>query len=244
MHCRNSRLANVGPAAGLGAPIAGPAQRNGLNGDPAKVCCTVYNHRFPPLRHSAAMHQPQLFTEETALPSGMSYEPDFLSVSEEAALLQVVKALPFSEAQYKEWTARRRVVSYGGRFDFSRNVLLAADPIPPFLHPLRQRVANWSGIAASKINHALLSEYSPGTPLGWHRDAPNFEVVVGVSLGGSGRMRLRPFPPAMNSRAALVLDVEPRSIYQLQGAARWDWQHAISPARHLRYSITFRTLVG
>jgi len=41
-----------------------------------------------------------------------------------------------------------------------------------------------------------------------------------------------------------VLVLEPRSAYILRGAARWRWQHAISPTKALRYSITFRTMKG
>ena len=55
-------------------------------------------------------------------------------------------------------------------------------------------------------------------------------------------MRFRPYPHRRNDRTTLKLDLEPRSAYAMSGAARWDWQHAISPTRELRYSITFRTL--
>jgi alkylated DNA repair dioxygenase AlkB len=191
------------------------------------------------------MQQAQLFNAAPALPEGMLYEAGFLSMEEETALLALLQTLPFAGAEYKEWTANRRIVSYGGRYDFNRNVLREAAPIPEFLHPLRGRVCAWSGIPAERINHLLVNEYRPGTQLGWHRDAPDYETVVGVSLGATGRMRLRPYPPqAGHGRAALALDLEPRSIYRLQGPARWDWQHAISPTKGLRYSITFRTLAS
>jgi alkylated DNA repair dioxygenase AlkB len=189
------------------------------------------------------MEQPQLFAIAPNLPEGMVYEPAFLTAEEERALLAAIGALPLHEARYKDWNARRRIVSYGGRYDFSRNELLPADPIAPFLHPLRDRIAAWSGIPSEEFGHALVSEYSPGTPLGWHRDIHHFGTIVGVSLAGTGRMRLRPYPPQKGRcRAALVLDLEPRSAYILSGPARWEWQHAISPTMALRYSITFRTL--
>ena len=93
------------------------------------------------------------------------------------------------------------------------------------------------------FTHALIAEYRPGTQLGWHRDVPDFELVTGVSLKGVARMRLRPYPPAkMRARATLTIDLAPRSAYLMRDAARWQWQHAISPTRELRYSITFRTL--
>jgi alkylated DNA repair dioxygenase AlkB len=188
------------------------------------------------------MEQPDFFVAGAELPAGMVYCPAFVAPAEELELLKAVHALPFQEARYREWNARRRIVSFGGRYDFSRNELLAAEPIPPFLLPLRQRIAEWVGETAGKFTHALINEYSPGTPLGWHRDAPVFDTVVGVSLAGAGRMRLRPYPPRKGRDQATVLNMAPRSAYILRGEARWDWQHAISPTRSLRYSITFRTL--
>jgi alkylated DNA repair dioxygenase AlkB len=189
------------------------------------------------------MTQTQLFEDSSPLPEGLRYEPAFLSPPEEASLLDTIRAQPLQEAQYKEWSAKRRIVSYGGSYDFSSNELKPAGPVPPWLHPLRARIADWVDIPASEFNHVLVAEYSPGTQLGWHRDVPNFEAVVGVSLLGKARMRLRRYPAKAGLRRAdLTLDLEPRSIYAMRGAARWEWQHAISPTKELRYSITFRTL--
>ena len=87
-----------------------------------------------------------------------------------------------------------------------------------------------------------MAEYQPGTPLGWHRDVPQFERVVGISLAGQARMRFRPYPLRENRREdVFALDLDPRSVYVLQGDARWRWQHRVAPTRMLRYSITFRT---
>jgi alkylated DNA repair dioxygenase AlkB len=150
--------------------------------------------------------------------------------------------LPLHDAQYKEWTAKRRIISYGGSYDFVHNKLLTAEPLPAWLYKLRSAVAEWSGEPAGDFNHAIIAEYQPGTQLGWHRDVPNFETIVGISLAGSARLRLRPYPHTRNSRSGLALELRPRSIYALRGAVRWDWQHAISPTKCMRYSITFRTL--
>jgi alkylated DNA repair dioxygenase AlkB len=187
------------------------------------------------------MVQRQLFAGPGALPEGFTYAADFLGADEEGQLLARIQELPLAPAQYKEWRARRRVVSFGGSYDFSRNELKAAPPIPQFLHGLRERVAQWAGLAAGRIEHAMIAEYPPGTPLGWHRDVPQFEDVVGVSLLGQARLRFRPWPPAAGARTACALELEPRSVYALRDGARWQWQHAISPTRELRYSITFRT---
>jgi len=90
----------------------------------------------------------------------------------------------------------------------------------------------------------LVTEYRPGTPLGWHRDAPDFGRVAGVSLGGWARMRLRTYSrnEPLGDDKPISLDLPPRSAYQMNGPARWRWQHAIPATKELRYSITFRTL--
>jgi alkylated DNA repair dioxygenase AlkB len=179
---------------------------------------------------------------QPALPPGMRLQTDFLTQEEEATLVQVIAALPLAPMQYQQYTARRRVVSYGGQYDFSAQKLNAAQPLPAWLDPLRERAGAWAGIAPEHFTQALVAEYAPGTPLGWHRDVPDFEDVVGISLLDHAVMRFRPYPHETGSKAAtLKLVLPPRSIYLLRGPARWGWQHAVSPTKALRYSITLRT---
>ena len=184
--------------------------------------------------------QSQLFGAMAALPEGFVYPPEFISAGEERALLEAIGALPLVEARYRQYTARRRVAYFGFAYEFSTNRLGEVAPVPGFLHPLREKVARWMGLAPEAFAHALINEYRPGTPLGWHRDAPDFGRVAGVSLGGWARMRLRRYPPGKEK--PVVLELAPRSAYQLDGPVRWQWQHSIPPTRELRYSITFRTL--
>jgi alkylated DNA repair dioxygenase AlkB len=176
-----------------------------------------------------------------AAPPGLSYAPEFLSAQEETQLLALLNGLPFQEAQYKEWHARRRIVSFGGRYDFTRHQLNDAPPIPEFLLPLRERIARFANIAPENIRHAMVAEYQPATPLGWHRDVPDFELIMGVSLRGYARLRFRPWPPKLNARTTFAIELAPRSAYVLREDVRWHWQHAVSPTKELRYSITFRT---
>jgi alkylated DNA repair dioxygenase AlkB len=192
--------------------------------------------------HTAHVTQADFIGLVRDSPDGFVYRPEFLDADEERRLLETLGSLPFKEARYREWQAKRRIVSYGGRYDFTHHSLDPAPPIPEFLGKLRERIADWAGISATALQHATVAEYRPGTQLGWHRDVPDFEQVMGVSLGGPARMRLRPYPPERNARAARVVDLAPRSAYAFRGPARWNWQHAISPTKQLRYSITFRTL--
>jgi alkylated DNA repair dioxygenase AlkB len=189
------------------------------------------------------MSQQALFPSSTGpvFAQGYAYEAEFISASEETALVREIQRLPLAEAEYKQYTAKRRIVSYGGRYDFTANRLDVAEPIAAFLLPLRERAAKWTGIAADRFTHALVAEYREGTQLGWHRDVADFELVVGISLNSAARMRFRKYPPQPRARS-IAIELAPRSIYCLKDEARWDWQHSVPPTPALRYSITFRTL--
>ena len=162
--------------------------------------------------------------------SGFDYRPAFITPAEERSLLQAIAALPFVDAHYKEYTAKRRIVVY-------------EEGVPDFLEAFSARIAAWLDLAADAFRHALVAEYRPGTGVGWHRDMPDFELVAGISLGSPARMRFRPYPPAKpGKRDILSLELEPGSAYVLRDDVRWKWQHSIAPTGALRYSITFRTL--
>lgn len=189
-----------------------------------------------------AAGQAELFAGTAQLPEGMVYETGFLTPREEQAWVEVAASLPLKEMNYRGYTARRRIASYGGKYDFQAHRLEPASELPGALEPLRVKVGAWLGVAPEAFTQVLVAEYREGTPLGWHRDVPDFEDVVGVSLLGEGVMRFRPYPPREPKKAdVLKLVVEPRSIYLLRGPARWAWQHSVAPSRTLRYSITFRT---
>jgi alkylated DNA repair dioxygenase AlkB len=186
--------------------------------------------------------QPDLFDARPAWPEGMRYEASFLSAGEEDASIAFAQSLPLQHMDYKGFNARRRVVSYGGQYDFRANRLEPAMPIPRELDALRIRAAEWAGLAPPTFTHALVAEYSEGTPLGWHRDVPDSEDVVGVSLLSEAVMRFRPHPPHDPKRADVIkLVLQLRSVYLLRGPSRWAWQHSVAPTRALRSSITLRT---
>jgi len=181
-----------------------------------------------------------LFDAGTNLPEGMVYASGFLSRAEEAALLSKIAKLEFHAFRFRGFVGRRRVVSFGWTYDFSDLRLKRAEPIPPFLTELRTRAAELAGVASDALPHVLVTEYEPGAAIGWHRDRPEFDDVVGVSLGSRCPFRLRRWMGGHWQRQTLTL--EPRSAYLLHGPSRLEWEHSIPPVETLRYSITFRSL--
>ena len=173
------------------------------------------------------------------LPEGFVYQPDLISPAEESALISAFQNLNFVPFEYMGYTAKRRVVVYGWDYNFGTKKTSTAEPVPEFLFPLREKAAAFAVVPPEALFEAVLNEYPPGAPIGWHRDIPQFEVVVGISLGSACRMRLRPYKKEGKS-VSLIL--EPRSAYILRDDARWKWQHSIPAVEALRYSVTFRTL--
>ena len=175
------------------------------------------------------------------LPNGLEYHRDFLCVDDEAALLRMFAALPFREATFQQYTARRRVVRYGRDYDAGTGAWIDGEPLPPWLTAVRRRVASWRGVDEGAFVHALVTEYRPGTPIGWHRDKRDYGFVVGISLASACTMRFRPYENQHDRNAVVALTLEPRSLYVMQDEIRWRWQHSIPPAKALRYSVTLRT---
>lgn len=183
--------------------------------------------------------QPTLFEAPPILPQGMVYRPDFITRAEESELLDWLATLPFEPFQFHGFEGRRRVVSFGWRYDFSRTHLEKADELPAELAPLQARAEALAGLAPGELAQVLINEYREGAPIGWHRDRPVFDKVVGVSLAAACPFRLRRRVADGFERTTLTL--EPRSAYLLSGPARTLWEHSIPPVAAHRYSITFRS---
>jgi alkylated DNA repair dioxygenase AlkB len=192
------------------------------------------------------MQQGCLFPLST-LPEGFVYEPEFILPEEERALLAAFREVDFEPFQFHQYTAKRRIAAYGWDYDFSaepggdygKREPTQGRPLPDFLLRLRERCAASIGVGGEELAEAVITEYPPGAPIGWHRDLPQFEEIVGVSLLNSCTMRLRPYK---SSGKTCNIELEPRSLYVMSGRARWSYQHSIPPVKKLRYSITFRTM--
>lgn len=187
-----------------------------------------------------AAQQTFLFDPAPVGPPGFAYRPEIVCAEEAAALEARLAELPFEPFQFHGYEGRRRVVSFGWRYDFTGAGLVQAEPIPDWLHPLRARAADLAALEPDALAHVLINEYRLGAPIGWHRDRPAFEKVVGVSLGGPTVMRFRRRTERGFERLQAAL--APRSAYLLDGPARDDWEHSLPEAKAHRYSITFRNL--
>ena len=174
------------------------------------------------------------------LPAGFVYRADLVSAAEERDLVEQIRALPFAEIRMRGQVARRRTVHFGWLYGYESYRIEPGPPLPAFLLPLRARAAGLAGVAPDALAEILVTEYPAGAGIGWHRDAPGFGDVVGISFLAACRMRFRrPRGEGFDTAGARL---EPRSAYLLAGAARWQWQHSIPPVPTTRYSVTFRSL--
>jgi alkylated DNA repair protein (DNA oxidative demethylase) len=170
---------------------------------------------------------------------GLAYREDIIDAAEEAALIAGVDAQALSPFRFQGWLGKRLTTSFGWSYDFDRGSFDQAPPIPDWLLPLKARAAAFAGLADADLIQALLIRYDPGAGIGWHRDRPVFEHVVGISLGVPGTLRFRRRREGGFDRASAPL--APRSIYHLSGQARYEWEHSIAEMDVTRWSITFRS---
>ena len=196
-------------------------------------------------RHIQFADEPDLFGEAPAAAiEGLRYEREFLTRAEEAELLRLVQGFELREMRYKEYTARRRGISFGGSYDFDRHRLRPGAAMPPALHPLRARVAAWMGMAPEDFAHVLISEYRHAARLAPRRAGlrghrgrfaagRRGDAAAALSAG----QRCRTCEPAASDRAALHLHAARQSALGLaaqhcadRGAALFH-HHAHAAAR-------------
>lgn len=173
-----------------------------------------------------------LFDIAQPLPQGFSYFPDFISPEEEISLTRTIERLELHAFTFQGHTAKRKTASFSN--DHS---------IPASFHPLIQKIAAQANLHPVAFKQLLVTEYPPGSVINWHRDAPPYDIIAGISLHTDCTFRLRPYDKEKQHRRAIIsFPVERRSLYIMQGPARIDWQHSITPVQNLRYSITLRTV--
>jgi alkylated DNA repair dioxygenase AlkB len=183
-----------------------------------------------------------LFPDDTILPEGFRYVPDFISESEESELLQVISTIELHTFVFQGFEAKRKSASFGFDYHLDSRKLKQGAPIPAGFHPLVNKVRTYLSLD-TEIGELLVLQYPEGAVINWHRDAPPFDVIIGISLLADCTFRLRPHDKTKRRRNAVIqVPIKRRSLYVMQGPARSDWQHSTAPAKTLRYSITLRTL--
>jgi alkylated DNA repair dioxygenase AlkB len=182
-----------------------------------------------------------LFADKSRGPEGLRYAEDFVSPMLEKALIGQIAALPLQPFQFGQYEGKRRVASFGLRFDYTLRRLQAADPIPEWLSRIIEKVETFGG-RTTRIGQVLCTEYDVGVGIGWHRDKPHFDKVFGLSLGSACKFRFR--RPACTKWERFTLEARPRSIYMMSGPSREVWEHSIPAVEAQRYSITFRTMAA
>ena len=178
--------------------------------------------------------------QPAGLPPGLAYVAEFVTPEEERALIAALGAIDVTPFRFQGWLGKRLTASFGWRYDFDDASFGPTDPIPDVLLPLRDRAAAFAGLRAEELVQMLVVRYDPGAGIGWHRDRPVFEHVVGVSLEAPAILRLRRRREKGFDRA--VLPIAPRSAYHLSGEARHGWEHSIAAMAVRRWSVTFRSL--
>jgi alkylated DNA repair dioxygenase AlkB len=177
-------------------------------------------------------------------PEGLQYAAEFISPAVERELIGHISALPLQPFQFGAYEGKRRVASFGFRYDYSLKRLQQAEPMPSWLGPLIGTVEAFGG-PSTKIQQVLCTEYDTGVGIGWHRDKPHFDRIFGLSLGSPCKFRFRRPAgglPAGDKWQRYTLDAEPRSLYGMSGESRMIWEHSIPGVEAPRYSITFRTM--
>ena len=171
---------------------------------------------------------------------GLTQEEGFIAAEEERALIREIGDAGLTPFLFQQWTGKRLTKNFGWSYDFQTGVFAPAAPIPDWVMPRKARAARFAGLEPADVEQMLLIRYDPGAGIGWHRDRPAFNHVIGISLGEPATMRFRRRTDNGFSRANVPL--EPRSIYHMSSEARYDWEHSIAPMEALRWSITFRSL--
>jgi alkylated DNA repair dioxygenase AlkB len=184
-----------------------------------------------------------LFPIDLTHPQGFNYIENFISLDEEKRLIDVIKETERKNMTFHGYEAKRKTKSYGYDYTFENGSLKKGEEIPESFNFLLERTAEKLAIDPKRFSELLLTEYPVGSVINWHRDAPPFDIIAGISLNSDCVFRLRPQDKTRQKRSSIIsIPVKRRSLYILSGEARSEWQHSISPVKEVRYSITLRTL--
>jgi alkylated DNA repair dioxygenase AlkB len=184
-----------------------------------------------------------LFEVEPVFPEGFAYHPNFINEAEEQKLLQLIAKTELHNFFFQGYEAKRKVASFGYDWSFEKRTLSKGKEIPVEFDFLIQRLSDHLSIPKTSFAELLVTQYPVGSVINWHRDAPPFDIIAGISLFSDCIFKLRPHDKAKQKRNTVIsIPVKKRSLYIIQGIARSEWEHSIVAVKDVRYSVTMRTL--
>jgi alkylated DNA repair dioxygenase AlkB len=140
-------------------------------------------------------------------PEGLGYQQDFISAATEKALIEQIAALPLQPFQFGQYEGKRRVASFGIRYDYDQRQLQEAKPIPDWLTPLIEKVEAFGG-PGTRIGQVLCTEYDVGVGIGTGRTTTGCSACRWVPPASSGfEDLLKPSGNASRWRPSLVRSI-------------------------------------
>jgi alkylated DNA repair dioxygenase AlkB len=188
-----------------------------------------------------------LFPDESpnpALPSGLFYAPNFLTVNDQRQLVEAIDA--------NDWSLelKRRVQHYGYRYDYKARRIdpsMHLGPLPPFAVPIASELQTVTSFAQPP-DQLIVNEYRPGQGISAHVDCEtcfNNRVAI-ISLGWPYQMEFQ----HTHTRIITKLLLGVGSLLVLADDARYQWTHQIRARlqdhgvpRQRRLSLTFRKVL-
>src|SRR5688500_16739753 len=122
-----------------------------------------------------------LFPTGPVLPEGFSYSPSFLTKEEEQQLLQLIAGIELHTFVFQGYEAKRKAASFGFDWSFEKRMLSKGKEIPAGFRSLIEKVAQAVSMKPEEFAELLVLEYPVGAVINWHRDAPPFGLIAGIS---------------------------------------------------------------
>ena len=168
----------------------------------------------------------------TVEPAGLVYRPELLTAAEEAGLLSVLRGLRFDPIVLHGQEAKRTARHFGLRLRLRDAYAARGRARPGLDRPgavARRRPPPPASGPEGQGVEVLVQRYPAGSTIGWHRDAPAFGIVAGISLGGAGA---DPLPARRRAAIAAVGEVRSSRARATSSRARpAAWQHSIPPTK-------------
>ena len=197
---------------------------------------------------------PDAFRVEQLDVPGLTYARNFLSPSEEKALVE--------EIDRSDWICdlSRRVQHYGWRYNYKARRVDSSDYLgllPRWAEFIADRLVS-SALLPQRPDQLIVNEYVGDQGIHRHSDSESFaDDIATVSLNDSWEMVFRKKPLASKCTVRQIL--ERRSVAVMSGESRWEWTHEIPSrqtepdpngrtkqsrrTRNRRISLTFRKVI-